>query len=144
MTTTELWDKASLAALIAGATLLGADLKAGLYTNIIAPTKTKVIADLTEPTWATYARQAVLMGVPFRDAANGIASSSAALLWQQTGTPTPCIIQGIFYTYGAGPLLLAIQPFDTPIPLADDLDAFQTILEYISTSANQGFTTVVQ
>jgi hypothetical protein len=141
---TEVHDRAALAALIAAATVLGADLKAGLYTNVIAPTKVLVLTDLTEPTYASYVRQAVVMGPVMRDPVNGIASIAASLHWQETGAVTPVIIQGLFYVSGAGPDLRGIEPFKAPIPLNDLLDAFDTTLEYIQSQEFTGFTTVVQ
>ena len=144
LTTTELWDDAALASLIAGATLLGADLKAGLFTNDVIVSKSLVIADLTEPTYGSYVRQAVVMGAPFRDPNNGISALGAGLVWQETGTALPVIIKGIFYTYGAGPLLQGVEVFPQPIPLNDLLDAFTSVLQYVQTSQTQGFTTTIQ
>ncbi len=144
LTTTEVFDDAALTALIASATLLGTDLKAGLFVNSITPTKVLTIAALTEPPYASYVRQALVMGAAIRDPVNGIASLGGSLLWQMTGTPTACIIKGIFYTYGAGPALLGVEVFKTPIPLNDLLDAFSTVLEYIQSNENPGLTTVIQ
>lgn len=144
LTTTETYDDVALTALIASAVILGADVKAGLFTNAIAPTKRLVIADLTEPLYASYLRQSVVMGAAFRDPVNGIASVGGSLNWQMTGTPTPTIVQGIFYTYGAGPALLGVEMFASPIALNDDLDAFSTVLQYIQSSQFQGLTTVIQ
>ena len=143
LTTEELWDKAALASLVAGATLLGADLKAGLITNTPVISKQNVIADCTEPTYAGYVRQSVIMGSPVRDPVNGISSVSTGLVWQEGGAITPETITGIFYTYGAGPLLLGIEMFATPQNLVDALSAFTTILQYIQSSENAGLTTVV-
>lgn len=144
LTTTEVFDDDALTALIAAATLLGADLKAGLFTNAATPSKTSVIADFTEPVYASYLRQTVVMGAPIRDPINGIASLSGGLLWQMTGTPTPTIVRGIFYISGAGPYLLGAELFATPISLVDDLDAFTSILEYIQNNALPGLTTIVR
>lgn len=142
--TTEGYDETALALLIADATALGANLKAGLFTNVIAPTKVLTIADLTEPLYASYVRQAVVMGPVMRDPVNAIASIAANLHWQQTGAATPCIIQGIFYQHKVVPVLLGIEVFAQPIPMNDLFDAFDTILEYIQSSENQGFTTTVR
>lgn len=144
LVTMELWDKQALAALVAGATLLGADLKAGLFTNTITPGKTLVIADLTEPTYTGYVRQTVVMGPPVRDPINGIVSIGEGLLWQEETTASSEIITGIFYTYGAGPALLGVEVFDNPIGLADLLDAFVTVLQYIQSSENAGLTTIIR
>ena len=144
LTTSEAYDDAALAALIASAVLLGADLKAGLYTNVIDPTKRLVIADMTEPLYASYLRQSIVMGAIFRDPQRGIAALGAGVIWQMTGTPTPTTVQGIFYTFGAGPAFLGIEPFPAPISLVDDLDAFTTVLEYVQSQQFAGFTTVVQ
>lgn len=142
--TTEVYDDAALAALIADATLLGADLHAGLYTNNIAPTKVLTIADLVEASYTGYARQVVVMGAPFRDPQRGIAALAAGLNWHQTGVPVPQIIRGIFYVTGAVPALVGIEPFQSPLSLNDLLDSFTTILEYIQSSDAQGFTTILQ
>lgn len=139
-----MYDEAALEALIAAATLLGTDIVAGLFTNEISPTKTRVLADLTEPTYASYARQAVVFGAPFRDPQLGIAAIAAALTWQQTGTPTPCQIYGIFYATGGTLALMGMEVFELPIPLNDTLDAFSTVLEYVQSSNYQGVTTVIQ
>lgn len=144
LTTVEAYDEAALAALIAAATVLGSDLKAGLYTNVINPSKVLTIGDLVEPTYASYVRQLVVLGGPIRDPVNDIAAIAACLTWQMTGTPTPSIIVGVFYTFGAGPALMGIEPFPQAIALNDDLDAFVTVLEYIQSSDNQGFTTVLR
>lgn len=144
LTTSEVYDDAALTALVAAATLLGADLKMGLYTNVIAPTKTLVIADMVEPAYAGYARQVVVMGAPFRDPVNGIQAQSIGLTWQEAGAITPVIIQGVFFITGAGPSFMGIAPFDAPIALNDALDAFTVILQYIQSSQNQGLQVVVR
>jgi hypothetical protein len=144
LTTTELFDDAALAALIAATTVLGSDTKAGLFTAPITPSKTLTIADLTEATYPGYVRQLVVMGTPFRDPVNGISSLSGSLAWFETGTPTPVIIYGVFYTHGATPLLLGVEQFQTPIPLNDLLDSFTTVLQFIQSSDNPGFTTIIR
>lgn len=144
LTCTEVWDDAALTALIASATLLGTDLKAGLYTNTISPSKGLVLADLTEPTYASYVRQSLVMGAPIRDPLNGISSLSVSLNWQMTGTPTPTIVKGIFYAFGGTLKLLGVENFASPISLGDDLDAFVTILQYLQSQQAPGFTTVIQ
>jgi hypothetical protein len=144
MLTSEGLDAAALAASIASATVLGADLKMGLYTNVLTPTKTLVVADFTEPTYGSYVRQAVLMGDPVRDPIYGIASVSGSLTWQQTGTAVPVTIVGCFLTFGAGNLFAGILPFDTPIALNDLLDAFDTLVEYVQSNDNGLQLTVVQ
>lgn len=144
LTASEVFDEDALAALIASAVLLGADLKAGLYTNVIAPSKVLTIADMVEPPYASYVRQSVVMGPVMRDPINDIAAIAAGLTWQQTGVATPCIIQGVFYVFAAAPKFMGIDPFPTPIPLNDTIDAFVTVLEYIQSSGNQGFTTVLR
>lgn len=143
LSTVELFDDAALTALIASATLLGTDLKAGLFTNQPVISKQNVIADFTEPTYASYVRQSVVMGAPFRDPLNGISALSAALTWQETGSVTPVTIYGIFYTYGTVPLLLGAEMFETPQNLLDLLSAFETVLQYVQSNENAGFTTLL-
>jgi hypothetical protein len=144
LTTMELFDAAKLTSAIAAATVLGADMKAGLFTNTPVIGKDMVIADLTEPTYASYVRQLVVMGAAVRDPVTGIASVAASLNWQETGAVTPVVITGVFYTYGAGPLLLGVELFPTPIALNDLLDAFTTVLEFIESNQNPGGTTVIR
>lgn len=144
LTTTELWDDAALTALIADAVLLGTDMLAGLYVNVFTPSKRTIIADLVEPAYGSYVRQAVVMGAPARDPQAGIVSLSNALTWQETGTPASVIIQGIFYTHAVTPLLIGVDPFPTPIPLADLLDNFVTVLQYVQSNQNAGFSTIIR
>jgi hypothetical protein len=145
LTTTEAYDDTALTAAIAAATLLGADLKAGLYTVPIAITKRLVTSDLTEAAYSGYARQDVVMGAPFRDPANGISSVGGGLTWQQTGMPVPVTIVGIFYVTGAAQaVLLGVEQFANPIPLVDLLDAFTTVLQFVQSSPFPGLTTVIQ
>ena len=133
LTTIELWDDAALASLIAGATLLGADLKAGLIVGTPALTHQSVIADITEPAYAGYVRQSVLMGPVIRDPINGISCLAAGLNWQEGGAITPVTI----------PLLLGFEMFAVPQNLVDALSAFTTVLQWIQTSATPGLTTIL-
>jgi hypothetical protein len=144
LTTSEVFDEAALTALVAAATVLGADLKAGLYTNSIAPSKVLTIGDMVEPTYAGYARQLVVMATPFRDPQNGIAALAAGLTWKMSDALVPTTVLGIFYTSGAGPSFMGIEPFANPIALVDAIDAFVTVLEYIQSNQNAGFTTVIR
>lgn len=143
LSTVEIYDEAALTALIASATLLGTDLKAALFINTPTITKKSVIADFTEPTYTGYAQQGVVLGTPIRDPSVGIVSLGAALLWQGTAL-LPVTINGIFYIYGASPLLLGAEYFETPISLNDATDAFKTVLEYIQSSSNPGFTQILR
>lgn len=144
ITATEAWDAAVLAVLNTVTTGLFADLKAGLFTNVTTPTKQSVIADFTEPTYGGYARQDVVMGAPFRDPQNGICALGGALNWQETGSPTSVTIYGIFYTWGSSPELLGAELFPAPITLVDLLSAFSTVLQYVESNNNQGFSTIIQ
>lgn len=144
ITTTELWDDAALTSLIAGATLLGADLKVGLFTNTPAIGKQLVIADLTEPTYPGYARQVCVLGAPFRDQLRGIAALAPGLQWAMDDDTVPTIVTGVFYTYGAGPALLGVEMIDPPIPLVDALSQFTTVLEYVQSPPAASLTTILQ
>lgn len=144
LTTVEAYDEAAVAALIAAATLLGTDLKMGLNTAILSPSKTLTLADMVEPTYAGYARQLLVAGAPFRDPAVGISCQFASLTWQQLATPTPCLIQGYFLIGGTGSAVFyGYEPLPAPFQMNDDLDAFTIILQYIQSSANQGVSTVL-
>ena len=144
ITWTEAYDGDALAALIASATVLGADLKAILFTNVVTPSKVLVLGDLTQPTNAGLATQAVVLGPPVRDPQRGIVSLAAGLIWQQSGSPGPVTIAGIAYTYGAGPALAGVELFESPIPLTDLLDSFTSVLEYVQTNDGVSFTTTIQ
>ncbi len=144
ITWTEAYDTAALAALEAAATVLGADLKAVLFTNPISPNKSLVLADLTQPTYTGYLAQTVVLGAPARDPQRGIVAVAAGLTWQMTGTPVPTVIYGIGYTMGTGPDLAGVEVFNSPVPLTDDLSFLVTILEYVQTSDGSSFTTIVQ
>ena len=141
--TTEVFDQAALAALIADAVILGADVHVGLYTNVIAPRKTNVIADFTEPVYAGYARQAVLFGAPFRDPRYAICSLAAPITFQQLAGITPTVVQGYFLVTGAGPILLAASALTAPFAMVDGLDALTLAMQYIQSSAAPGFANVI-
>lgn len=144
LTTVEAYDEAALAALIASAVLLGSDLKMGLNTAIVSPSKTLTIGDMVEPTYAGYARQLLVAGAPFRDPAVEISCLFGGLTWQQLSTPTPCLIQGYFIIGGtASAVFYGYEPLPSPFQMNDDLDAFTIILQYIQSSTNQGFSTVI-
>lgn len=145
LTSVEVYDKAALDALIASAVILGTDLKMGLNTAIVNPSKTLALSDMVEPTYSGYARQAVLFGPSFRDPSRGISSLAAGLLWQQGGSPTPCLIQGYFLIGGtASAVFYAYEPLDNAFQMTDDLDAITIVVQYIQASQAQGFATFLK
>lgn len=143
LTTSESFDELALTALIASATLLGADVKMGLNTVPVQSSKLLTIGDMTEPTYGSYLRQDVVFGAPFRDPALGIASLAAPITWQETGTPSPTTIVGIFLTFGAGPAFLGYAPLAVPQTLTDLLSAFAVTVEYVQSNGLQGLIVVV-
>lgn len=145
LTSTEVYDKAALDALVANVLILGSDLKMGLNTNIVNPSKTLSLADMLEPTYSGYARQLVEFGPSFRDPSRGISSLAAGLLWQQAATPTPCLIQGYFLIGGtASAVFYGYEPLDQPFQMTDDLDAITIVVQYIQASQAQGFATFLK
>jgi len=144
LTTSELYDAAALATLIASATDLGADLKVGLNLAVVSPTKKLVVGDMVEPTFTSYARTAVVMGAPFRDDANGICSLGGPVTFQMTGTPVPCLVQGIFFMSGTtSAVFMGYEPLAVPFQMNDDLDQLTLTLQYIQSSLRQGFNIVI-
>ena len=144
LTTTENFDVSALTTLIAEVTVLGTDLKMGLNTAIVNPTKQLVVGDMVEPTYAGYARQAVAMGTPFRDQPNQISALSAPVIWQQGVVPTPCLIQGIFFMSGTlSAVFVGYEPLVNPFQMNDLLDMISVTLQYIQSSQRQGFGIIV-
>ncbi len=140
---TELWDAAALALLTAAATGLGADLKIGLNTATITPTKNLTIADMVEPTYTIYARQAVVLGTPQRDQTYDIVGEGAGNPFVMGDALFPTLVQGWFLTYGAGPLLLGYCPLPQPFQMNDALDVLNIIVQYIQSCAPQGTAVII-
>lgn len=140
---TELWDAAAATLLRAAATGLGADLKIGLNTVAIAPNKNLTIADMVEPTYTIYARQAVVLGTPSRDATYDIVLEGAANPFVMGDALFPTLVQGWFLTYGAGPLMLGYCPLPSPYQMNDTLDVLTIIVQYIQSCSLQGTAIII-
>lgn len=118
-----------------------ATVHVGLYTGIVGlPTSDRVLADLTEATFTGYARLPMTSWTDPYNAADGkVTISGAAKHFTPTDAVTPNTIQGWFIASAlAGGVLLAIEPLDTPAPLAN-ADNTLSILPRFSLDPNASF-----
>jgi len=94
----------------------------GLYQTLVTPTDQTVLADLTEANYDGYARQAShTWGDVFIDP-NGLYSEQAQqLVFSPTGSDTMNTIYGLFVVGSDSAALLAVEPFDSPVPLTGPL-----------------------
>ena len=129
--------------LIAAATGLGSDLKIGLNTAIIAPSKTLILSDMTEPTYTGYARQSVVFTSASRDSTYDIVAEGDVNAFAMSGTPVPTLVQGWFLIFGAGPSFLGYCPLPQPYQMNDALDVLSIVVQYIQSCTPQGTATVI-
>jgi len=110
-----------IADLTADTTWLGG-ASVGLYQTQITPTDQTVLADLTEANYDGYARKVSHTWSPTFVDPNGLYSKQAqTLVFQPTGDDTMNTIYGLFVTGDDSTALLAVEPFDSPIPLTGTL-----------------------
>jgi hypothetical protein len=95
-----------------------------LATNAFTPTKLRVVADLTQPSYGGYAPVTVTWAAAARDQAGDIVTLSQLFPIQQTGGPVVVTIYGYGLTDSAGTNLLLSELFTVPITLVDDLTYF--------------------
>jgi hypothetical protein len=110
--------KAAVAAL---GVLNGAKL--GLFTNTPPLGQTTVIADLTEPTFAGYAQQAVTWSGAFQQPDFSWATQGGLYTFQSTNDLTPTVVTGCFVVDGGGTHLLFAELFATPVNLPTSAQA---------------------
>lgn len=91
----------------------------GLATNAFTPDRSSVLADITEPTFATYARQAVTWGVPevLSDGEWGTTATAVYSFRTATGDPAQVIFGYALFSAATAGVLLGAALFDAPLPL---------------------------
>jgi len=100
-----------------------AGVKMGLFTNNISPGPDTVLADLTEPTYASYAQAAATLPAgAFSDEDGKVFIDYGDLTWSLTTGDTPVTIIGAFIVDGTGQLLMAGK-LDNPVTLTNPGDA---------------------
>jgi hypothetical protein len=113
-------------------------MKMGLFTNALVPSKKLVLANVTEPTYAGYARQAVVFGAVERDVQGNIACEAALLTFQMTNALTPTLVYGYFLTCQVAAILAGVELFPAPKNLNDSLDYIGIVLKWIFSNPTQG------
>jgi len=108
--------------------------KIGLYLDGFTPTEGSTYADITAggvlPTYTGYVIQAtVAWSAPFVDSDGVMTMTADDLLFQGSGA-FPNTIGGWFMITNMGTHLLKVQPFDTPITLADVQDGITVDVSY--------------
>jgi hypothetical protein len=141
--TTEAYDTAILPVLTGAAAALQT-VKMGLYTNAIVPSRTTVIASLTEPIYVGYARQTLVWGAVERDLIGNISITAAMLNFQMPSAANPTTVLGYFLVFGAGPALLGAENLVAPIALTDALSIAHFVFQLIQNNLKQGLIQIVQ
>lgn len=89
------------------------DCEVGLFTAPTAPDRDTVLADLSEPTYTAYARQAFsALGFTAAAVASHLASAPGALVTFTTDGTATDVIYGWFLVDSGGTILVAIALFD--------------------------------
>jgi hypothetical protein len=119
--------EAWIADLGADTTWLGS-ASVGLYTNAVAPTLNTTLANLNEANYDGYARQAAhTFSSVFIDGNGLVTIEAESSIFSPTDTVTANTIYGLFLTGHDSTKLLAVEPFDTPIPLVGPLSSITII-----------------
>lgn len=90
-----------------------------LGTNQFQPSKTLLLAGITQPTYVGYAAQTITWAGPFRDPLGNQAAFGSTLTFNETGAITATTCYGYGITDSAGTNLLASELFVTPLSLTD-------------------------
>lgn len=141
LVTTETFDVAMVVSATQAAAGVAGPLngvKMHLFTNNPALAKQMLLGAFTEPTYGSYAAQAVTFGAAKRDAQGNISTDTGQVIWQETGTPLATTVNGYFLTNTAGTTLLAAEYFPTPQNLVDLLSSFWVVAEWSANNAAAG------
>lgn len=95
-----------------------------LATNTFAPSKTRVVADLTQPTYTGYAPVTITWATAVRDALGDIVTLSQLVAIQMGDSTLPTTITGYGLTDSGGTHLLLSELLPVPLPLVDALTYF--------------------
>lgn len=108
----------------------------GLYTNVITATSATLLADLTEPTYPGYARQALAINPVKIDALGNYIQDYASAHFQPTGTwggGVPCLGYFVGFTYGGATVLMYSENFPAPVNLLVATDSTDILFDgYVS------------
>jgi hypothetical protein len=121
--------------------LFGAQV--GLYTNTPNLTQATVLADLTEPTFAGYVKQAITWSAAFQQPDSSWAVQGGLYLFQMSDSLVPTIVTGYFLVDSGGTHLLAAENFAAPIPLPTAAQAFLVSPQFVAGNTGWGAGTVV-
>lgn len=96
-----------------------------LFTNLVVPSRTNVLADFTEATFPGYAQITNLVFDAATDEAGPKARvTRAALIWTRNVTGAPQTIRG-YYVVGTANILAWAEAFDTPVTVTVNGDIVQ-------------------
>jgi hypothetical protein len=123
------------------AVLFGAKL--GLFTNTPPLSQTTVLADLTEPTFAGYAQQAVGWSAAFQQPDFSWATQGGLYTFQATNDLTPTVVTGCFLVDGGGTQLIMAEMFDTPVNLPTSAQACLVSPQVAAGNSGWGSNTVI-
>lgn len=147
--TTEYFD--NLAALALKASVTSGDFagpltgsKVGLFVNNITPGKSSIVSELTEASFAGYAKRSLTFGLPKRDENGNIGMDSGLSTWQPTDGVLPQTAYGYFVTNSAGTQLLGGAKFENPQTLTDALSALEVVVNVNVSNPTGGQATVAR
>lgn len=113
---------ANVVASVAALGILNA-AKVGLFTNTPPLTENTVLADLTQPTFAGYALQAITWSAPFQQPDGSWACQGGLYTFQATDDLTPTVVTGVFVVSGAGTVLYLAEMANPPVNLPTSAQA---------------------
>lgn len=147
--TTELFDAAMAAGLIYDSTVTFNGIlktsKAGLILNDFTPTKTTVLADITQPTYAGYATILAAFTGPSRDATGKLGVDSALITFQMDDDVIPTQPLGWFLVNTAGTGLLMMEFFaDGAQPLVDEYSFVSFVIRLDTANPEAGTATLIK
>jgi len=103
------------------------DVKVGLFKNDVVPNPNMLLTDLEEADFDGYLLQATaLIGTPYDNQAGDSIQALTPKFFQVSGITTPNTIYGWYLIHDTGgtDFLIAVDRFDTPVPMVDTSDAF--------------------
>lgn len=117
--------------------------KVGLFVNTPSLSQGTVIGDLTEPTFAGYAQQAVTWSGPFQQPDLSWADQGGLYTFQATDDLTPTVVTGVFLVDSAGTHLIAAELLAPPIALPSSAQALLVSPQIASGNATWGANAIV-
>lgn len=120
-------------------------VQVGLYTNLIAPVASLTLADLVEPTYGGYSRQAATFLSPWVDASGNVDVTTQLVQFQPTDSSASSTIVGAFVASAhSGGNLITLEQFAESRTLATPSDSVEYALEVSFTaSKDYGSGTVI-